>query len=94
MRRWWNRLSVLVILAVAAGAIYAVWPDEPDRYLPDALSLPSGRGIPSTILGVDLPCKANEATDDTNPSSDCRGMTLGSTSRAARASRCRPMSQA
>lgn len=77
MRRWWNRLSVLVILAIAAGAIYAVWPDEPDRYLPDAFSLPSGRGVPSTIAGIDLPCKANEATDDTNPSSDCRGMTLG-----------------
>jgi preprotein translocase subunit SecD len=77
MRKWWDRLSVLLIIAVAAGAAYAVWPDEPDRYMPDWLAdrLPSGRGIPSTILGVDLPCKADETND--NPSADCRGMTLG-----------------
>ncbi len=75
MRRWWNRLSVLVILAIAAGAIYAIWPDEPDRYLPDQISLPSGRGVPGTVLGIDLPCKSAES--ETNPSSDCRGMTLG-----------------
>jgi preprotein translocase subunit SecD len=75
MRRWWSRLSVLVILAVAAGAIYAIWPDEPDRYLPSQLSLPSGRGVPSTILGIDLPCKSS--TSETNPSANCRGMTLG-----------------
>lgn len=39
MRRWWNRLFVLFILAVAAGSIYAVWPDEPNRYLPDFFNL-------------------------------------------------------
>ena len=76
MRRWWSRLSVLLIFAVAAGAIYAVWPDEPDRYLPDFLSLPSGRGVPSTLLGIDLPCKSSDSTS-TNPSNNCRGMTLG-----------------
>ena len=76
MRRWWSRLSVLVILTMAAGAIYAVWPDQPDRYLPDFVSWPSGRGIPSHVLGIDLPCKSSDSTD-TNPSSNCRGMTLG-----------------
>lgn len=76
MRRWWSRLSVLVIFAIAAGAIYAVWPDQPDRYLPDFISWPSGRGIPSHVLGIDLPCKSSDSTD-TNPSTNCRGMTLG-----------------
>ena len=76
MRRWWNRLSVLVILAIAAGSIYAVWPDEPDRYLPDWVSLPSGRGLPSKILGIELPCRSSDSSA-TNPAANCRGMTLG-----------------
>ena len=77
MRKWWDRLFVVLILAIAAGAIYVIWPDEPERYLPDAIAdaLPSGAGIPSTILGVDLPCKADETND--NDSADCKGMTLG-----------------
>ncbi len=76
MRRWWNRLSVLVILAIAAGSIYAVWPDEPDRYLPDWVSLPSGRGLPSKILGIELPCRSSDSSAK-NPAANCRGMTLG-----------------
>jgi preprotein translocase subunit SecD len=77
MRKWWDRLFVVLILAIAAGAIYVIWPDEPERYLPDAIAdaLPSGSGIPSTILGYDLPCKADDAND--NDSADCKGMTLG-----------------
>jgi preprotein translocase subunit SecD len=74
MRRWWDRIFFLIIAAVAAGSIYAVWPDEPDRYFPDWMNLPSGRGVPSTILGYDLPCKDEDATND---SADCKGMTLG-----------------
>jgi preprotein translocase subunit SecD len=77
MRRWWNRLFVVFIVLVAGFSIYAVWPDEPDRYLPDFLNLPSGRGVPSTIAGIDLPCKANSTSSDTNPASDCKGMILG-----------------
>ncbi len=65
MRRWWNRLFVLVIFAIAAGAIYAVWPDQPDRYLPSAIPWPSGRGIPSSLGGIDLPCKTSEKTTAT-----------------------------
>ncbi len=77
MRKWWDRLFFLIIAAVAAGAIYAIWPDEPERYLPDAIAenLPSGRGIPSTLAGVDLPCKSEESNE--NASADCKGMTLG-----------------
>jgi preprotein translocase subunit SecD len=90
MRRWWSRLSVLVIFAIAVGAIYAVWPDQPDRYLPDFINWPSGRGVPSTVLGIDLPCKSSSGgstapataaapaiVEDKNPSTNCRGMTLG-----------------
>lgn len=77
MRKWWDRLFVLAIIAVAAGATYAIWPDEPERYLPDAIAdkLPSGQGVPSTILGVDLPCKSDDTND--NDSANCKGMTLG-----------------
>lgn len=74
MRNWWDRLFALAIVLIAAGAIYAVWPDEPDRYLPDFIDWPSGRGVPSTILGVDLPCKSDDEETD---SADCRGMTKG-----------------
>ncbi len=77
MQKWWERVFLLVIIALAAGAAYAIWPDEPERYLPDSIAekLPSGKGLPSTILGVDLPCKSDET--NTNPASDCKGMTLG-----------------
>jgi preprotein translocase subunit SecD len=74
MRRWWDRLFVLAIAAVAALAIYAVWPDEPDRYFPDWVNLPSGRGVPSEVLGYDLECRDPQSTSD---SGNCKGMTLG-----------------
>jgi preprotein translocase subunit SecD len=76
MRRWWDRLFVLAIAAIAGLAIYAVWPDEPDRYFPDWMDLPSGRGVPSRIAGVNLPCRSTD-TSDTNPARDCKGMILG-----------------
>ena len=77
MRKWWERIFFVAIIALAAGAAYAIWPDEPERYLPDAIAekLPSGKGLPSTFLGVDLPCKSDET--NTNPAADCKGMTLG-----------------
>jgi preprotein translocase subunit SecD len=76
MRRWRDRLFVLMILLIAAGAIYAVWPDEPDRYLPSAIPWPSGRGVPSSLGPLKLPCRSTDKSA-TNPSADCRGMTLG-----------------
>lgn len=77
MRKWWDRLFVVLIIAIAAVAIYAIWPDEPERYLPDALAehLPSGSGVPPSIGALDLPCKSDESND--NDSSNCEGMTLG-----------------
>jgi preprotein translocase subunit SecD len=76
MRRWWDRIFFVLIIAVAAGAIYAVWPDEPDRYFPDWMNLPSGRGLPGTIAGVDLPCHSEDVNED-NPARNCKGMILG-----------------
>lgn len=76
MRRWWDRIFVLLILTVAAGAIYTVWPDEPDRYFPDFLNLPSGRGVPGKVLGLELPCHTTDK-GESNPARDCRGMILG-----------------
>lgn len=43
--RWRYHLLSLVILAVTGLAVVAVWPSEPDRYLPDAIPWPEGRGI-------------------------------------------------
>jgi preprotein translocase subunit SecD len=74
MRRWWERIFVVAILLISAGAIYAIWPDQPDRYLPDG-PWPSGRGVPSEVLGLRLPC--HSGPDNENPSANCRGMTLG-----------------
>jgi len=76
MRRWWNRLTVVLIFIVAGFSFYAVWPDEPDRYLPDAIPWPSGRGLPGTIGPLKLPCHSTDKTS-TNPAADCAGMTLG-----------------
>jgi len=75
MRKWWDRILVVLIIAIAAGSIYAIWPDEPDRYFPDFLNLPSGRGVPSEIGGLQLPCHTDD--DPENPADNCKGMTLG-----------------
>ncbi|MEX0751087.1 MAG: protein translocase subunit SecD [Dehalococcoidia bacterium] len=75
MRKWWDRIAVVLIVAVAAGAIYAIWPDEPERYFPDFLNLPSGRGVPGEIGGLQLPCHTDD--DPENPADNCKGMTLG-----------------
>jgi preprotein translocase subunit SecD len=75
MRRWWNRLFVVLVFVIAGASIYAVWPDEPDRYLPSAIPWPSGRGLPGKLGPLKLPC--HSTGDTTNPAADCRGMTLG-----------------
>ncbi|MEX2159022.1 MAG: protein translocase subunit SecD [Dehalococcoidia bacterium] len=45
LRRWWNTLLFLAIIAVTALCVVAVWPSEPDRYLPDFINWPEGKGI-------------------------------------------------
>ena len=76
MRRWWNWLLILAIAVIAGFSIYAIWPDEPDRYLPDAVAWPSGRGLPGKIGPFKLPCYSSD-TSSTNPATNCKGMTLG-----------------
>ena len=81
MRGWWDRITLLVIVVVAGFSIYAVWPDEPHRYLPDFIPLPSGRGLPGTLGPLKLPCHTNDTsqgdTGSKNPATNCKGMTLG-----------------
>src|SRR5437879_5819643 len=45
MRRRSNQVALAIIGLVAALAVYIVWPDEPDRYLPDTVPSPSGKGV-------------------------------------------------
>lgn len=45
IRRWWNSLVLLLIVAVTGVCIVGVWPSEPDRYLPDFVNWPEGKGI-------------------------------------------------
>lgn len=45
LRRWWNTLLFLAIIAVTALCVVAVWPSEPNRYLPDFINWPEGKGI-------------------------------------------------
>jgi len=45
MRRWWSRLLLLAIIGLTAFSGIVVWPSEPDRYLPDQIPWPEGRGI-------------------------------------------------
>jgi len=45
MRGWQYRLMLLGIALLTAFSVITVWPSEPDRYLPDAIPWPEGRGI-------------------------------------------------
>jgi preprotein translocase subunit SecD len=45
MGRWWNRILLLFIIAITAFSIVAVFPSEPDRYLPSSIPWPEGKGI-------------------------------------------------
>src|SRR5262245_55522325 len=74
MHRWWGRLFFVAIIALAALAIYVVWPDEPDRYTRDAMNLPSGQGVPASIAKY-LPC--DSSATDTSDAANCKGMRLG-----------------
>jgi preprotein translocase subunit SecD len=76
MHKWRSRIFVLVIFVIAGFSIYAVWPDQPDRYLPTAIPWPSGGGLPGSIGPFELPCHSTDAAS-TNPAKDCKGMILG-----------------
>jgi len=70
MRRWQSRIVLVVILAVTAFSVYAVWPSEPDRYLPDFIPWPEGRGISITVPTI-------EGSTITTTTMERRAMKLG-----------------
>src|SRR5689334_8164687 len=43
MRSTWNRIELLLIVALTVFALYVIWPAEPWHYLP--IHRPSGRGL-------------------------------------------------
>jgi preprotein translocase subunit SecD len=53
MRLWQPRIALVVILALTAFSVYAAWPSEPDRYLPDFIPWPEGRGISITVPTIE-----------------------------------------
>src|SRR3972149_5240388 len=53
MHRWWNRIVLLIVLVLAAFSVVAVWPSEPDRYLPDFFPWPEGKGIKLSVPTIE-----------------------------------------
>ena len=51
--RLWNWFVFAVIGALTAFSIITVWPSEPDRYLPDFIPWPEGRGIEFSYPTID-----------------------------------------
>ena len=45
MRGWLNRSILLIIVLLTTLSVVTVWPSEPDRYLPDFVPWPAGKGI-------------------------------------------------
>ena len=53
IRRWWNTVVLLAIIGLSALCVIAVWPSEPDRYLPDFINWPEGKGIKLKVPTID-----------------------------------------
>ncbi len=70
MRRWQPRIALVVILVLTAFSVYAAWPSEPDRYLPDFIPWPAGRGISITVPTI-------EGSTITTTKMERRAMKLG-----------------
>ena len=45
MRGWFNRTLLGVIVVLTIFSVVTVWPSEPDRYLPNFIPWPAGKGI-------------------------------------------------
>ncbi len=61
MRRRSNQIRLALIALITAFSLIAIWPDQPHRYLPDFIPLPSGAGVhlggferDAMRLGLDL----------------------------------------
>lgn len=53
MGRLGPRIALVVIMAVTAFSLFAVWPSEPKRYLPDFIPWPEGKGISLTVPSIE-----------------------------------------
>jgi preprotein translocase subunit SecD len=51
--RFWNRILLIGIIALAVLSAVIVWPSEPDRYLPDAIPWPEGKGIEMSVPSIE-----------------------------------------
>lgn len=50
--RFWNWLLLAFILLLTAGSVVTIWPSEPDRYLPNAIPWPEGKGVKFSIPSI------------------------------------------
>ena len=53
MRSWLNRAILIAIIIMTALSVVTVWPSEPDRYLPNFIPWPEGKGIKVPWLRVE-----------------------------------------
>ena len=49
MRGWWTRILLLLLIGLTAFSFITVWPSNPDRYLPDFIPWPEGKGIKFSV---------------------------------------------
>jgi preprotein translocase subunit SecD len=52
MRSWLNRAILAIIVLIAVVSVVTVWPSEPDRYLPNFIPWPEGKGIQFPFIKV------------------------------------------
>ncbi len=52
LSRWRPQLLSLLALVVTGLSLVAIWPSEPDRYLPDWFPWPSGRGVDLRVPSI------------------------------------------
>ena len=50
--RLWNWFVLAFILLLAAGSVVTMWPSQPDRYLPNAIPWPAGKGVKFSIPSI------------------------------------------
>ena len=55
--RWKSRLLLLLIVGLTAFSLITIWPSEPNKYLPNSVPWPTGRGWPIRVAGHDIPLK-------------------------------------
>jgi hypothetical protein len=72
MRSWLNRAILAAIIVMTVLSVVTVWPSEPDRYLPNFIPWPEGKGIKFPFIHV-------EGGAITGEMKEARAMRLGLT---------------